>query len=159
MLVPVDADAAVCEALVASVERDVVTDFILVLPHEGVDAFECGLLLDGEEEDEVASGLYVRRVERAYHGEQGLDVARVVADAGRVQFAVAHLDLDLQALLKDRVHVRVKDDDRAAASAAARGDDVADGVAPNIHGLVAAQNAFDEGGALLLPARRRVDFG
>src|SRR5205823_6645118 len=100
--------------------------------------------------------LHVRRVERAYHGEHGLYVARVVADAGRVELAVAHLDLYLQALLKDRVHVRVNDNDRAAARAAARGDDVAYGVAPNVERFVAAQQVLDEGCALPLLARRRV---
>ncbi len=44
------------------------------------------------------------------------------------------------------------------ARAAARGDDVAGRVAPHVHRPVTAQQALDEGGALGLLARGRVDL-
>src|SRR5207237_1968512 len=97
--------------------------------------------------------------ENAYPCDNCLYISRVITDAGRVYLAVTHLNFYLQALLKDRVHVRVQDDQGAAARASARGDDVADGVASNVERFVAAQDALDEGGALLLLARRRVYLG
>src|ERR1700748_2380418 len=100
MPVPVDADAAVCESLVSPVERDVMIYSRLVLAHERLDALEGRLLLDCEEEDDVGSGLSPSAAERANHREHGLDVARVVPYAGRVEPPASPLDLDLQPVLK-----------------------------------------------------------
>ena len=41
-------------------------------------------------------------------GQQGFDIARVVADSGRIDAAIANYGLDLQTRLKHGVQVRVE---------------------------------------------------
>src|SRR5689334_24429633 len=98
-LVPVDADAAIGQALVAAVERDVLADAVAVLFDELLCAAERRLLFGGEDEDQVAFRFNAGLVYGADRSQQRFDVAGVVADAGRKDFAVADLGLDRQAVL------------------------------------------------------------
>src|SRR5689334_25032315 len=111
MAVPVDADAGVGESLVTAVERDIVINLAFVIFRILLRAGHAGFFVSGEDEHEIALGFDLRGVERAERGEQGFDVARVVADTGSVNAAVANSGFDFQTGLKHSVHVRIKDND------------------------------------------------
>src|SRR5215217_5781375 len=120
MAVPVDADARVSETFVTTVERDVVINLAFVIFRILLRAGHAGFFVSGEEENEVAFGFDLSRVERAKRCEQGFDVACVVADSGSINTAVANSCLDLEPRLKDCVHVRVEDSHWTTACAFAR---------------------------------------
>src|SRR6266478_5084887 len=107
MLVPVYADATVVQSFVASVERHVLTDAILVICNELLHAAKRRLFFDGEHEDQVGLCLDSSFIERADRSQDRFYVASVVSDSRGENFAVANLSLDLQAFLKDGVEVSV----------------------------------------------------
>src|SRR5215510_11576743 len=113
MAIPVDANARISKSLVTAIERDVLIDLSFVLIEITFHAIECRLFFNCEDEDKVAFGFDLRLVQRSNRREQGSDVARVITNSRRVNSAIAHGRFDLQARLKDRVHVRVKDDHRS----------------------------------------------
>ena len=84
MAIPVDADAGVSESFVTAVERDVVIHLAFVLFRILLRAGHSGFFVGGEQENEIAFGFDLGGVECANRCEQCFDVARVVADAGRI---------------------------------------------------------------------------
>src|SRR6266446_5806350 len=122
MTIPVDADAGVGETLETTVKRDVVIYPGFIFIHISLHAFECGFFLDREDEYQIAFGLDFGFIQGANRGQQRLDIPRVVANTGCVDFAVTDRGFDLQARLKDRVHVRVKDNRRPTAGPSAKCD-------------------------------------
>src|SRR5207253_9609842 len=88
MAIPVDADSRISEPFVAAVERDVLIDLALVLLDISLHAFKGRLFFDRENENQVAFGFDFRFIKRPDRRQQRLDVARVVANAGRVKFSI-----------------------------------------------------------------------
>src|ERR1044072_1311566 len=117
MAVPVDADTRVRESFVTAVERDVVINLAFVIFRILLRAGHTGFFVGREDENQIAFGFDLSSVEGADRGEERFDVARVVADSGRVNTAVAHSGFDLQTRLKDCVHVSVEDRDWTTAAA------------------------------------------
>src|SRR5258708_35380251 len=99
MFVPVYADAAVVQSFVASVERYVLSDAILVVCDELPHAAKGRFFFDGEHKNQILFSLDAGFIERADRGKDRFHVASVVSDSGREDFAVANLSLDLQAFL------------------------------------------------------------
>src|SRR2546430_7138938 len=131
--IPIDADACVSKAFVSTVERNVLVDLVFVLGNVGLHAFEAGLFFNGENENQIAFRLDLCFVQRADRSEQRFDVSRIVADSGRVHFAVLDRRLDLQSRLEDGVQVRVKNDHGAAASSLSHGNQVSGGIVGNVY--------------------------
>src|SRR5712691_8288462 len=101
MLVPIDADAAVVQPLVSSVERNVLTDAFLVLGDKMLYSSEGRLFFNGEHKDKVRLRFDTGFIKRANRSQDRFDVASVIAYSGSEDLAVANLGFDLQAFLKD----------------------------------------------------------
>src|SRR5687768_3605674 len=106
MPIPVDADSGIRESFITAVKRDVVINFAFVFLRVVLRARHARFFVGGEKENEIAFGLDVCGVERANGGEQCFDISRVIANARRVDAALAHSRFDFQARLKDRVQDR-----------------------------------------------------
>src|SRR5438309_1996245 len=117
MFVPVDPDAAVIQSLVTSVERNVLTNAFLVVRNELLDSAKRRLFFDREHEYQIGLRFDAGFVERANGSKYRFDIARVVSNARRKDFAVANLRFDLQAILKHRVEMRINYDRLRAAGA------------------------------------------
>ena len=158
MPIPVDANAGVSESFITAVERNVVIYLRLIFIDVSFHASECGFFLDREDEHQIAFRLNFRFIQGANRRQQRLDVAGVVANAGCVDSAVTDRGFDLQARLKDRVHVRIKDNQRPTAGSSTNCDQVAGGIVVNIVEMILSQQTLNVFRALLFLPRWRVDF-
>src|ERR1700730_3139483 len=95
MAVPVDADACVGKSLVTAIERHVILDLALILFHELFGPDQCRLFFGGKDENKISLCFHCRVIQSAYRGQQGFDVARVVAYTRRVNSPLANLSVDL----------------------------------------------------------------
>src|SRR5215213_9259240 len=96
MAIPVDPDAGVSESLVTAVKRDVVIHFAFVIFRILLRASHSGFFVSRKQEDESAFGFDFGGVECADGCEQRFDVARVIANAWRINTPVANSCFDLQ---------------------------------------------------------------
>src|SRR5437762_429923 len=124
MLIPVDADAAVIQPLVSSVQRDILSDAILVLGDEMLHSTERCFFFDGEYKNKICLRFDPGFIERADRGEYCLDVAGIVSNSWGEDFAITNLRFDLQPFLEDGIQMRVKYDGLRSSGALANGDEV-----------------------------------
>src|SRR5262249_54880304 len=150
MLIPIDAYAAVVQAFVAAVERDVLPDAISVLADEMFHPRKRGFFFDGEDKDQIGFRLDTCFVESADRCENRFDVASIVADSGSVNLAVPNLGFDLQTRLKDRVEVSIEDYRFCSPSALANSNEIAFRVVVNLVELARFKCFADCFGALVL---------
>src|SRR5262245_1613431 len=99
--IPIDSDAGISESFVTTVKRNVVIHFAFVIFRILLRACHSSFFVSGEHEDEIAFGFDLRGVEGANRREQRLDVARIVANARRIDATIANGCFDLQTGLKD----------------------------------------------------------
>src|SRR4030095_7701057 len=128
MFVPVDSNTAVIQSFISSIERNILADPILVLRYEMLYSSKRCFLFNRKNKYEVCSCFDACLIKRSYRSQERLDVASVIAYAGRVHFSIANLCLDLQAFLKNGVEMRIKDDGFCAAGAFPYCDQIALGV-------------------------------
>src|SRR4029078_2463253 len=109
MLIPVDAYAAVVQAFVAAVERNVLPDSILVLFDEVLHSAKRRFFFDGEHKDQIGFGFDPGFIESANRSKHRRNVSSIVANSGRVDFAVSDLSFYGQSRLKNGIEMCIED--------------------------------------------------
>src|SRR6476646_8266440 len=91
MLIPVDADAAVVQPLVSSIQRDILSDASFVLGDEMFHSAERRFFFNGEYKNKIGLRFDSRFIKCTDRSEYRFNVASVVSDSVGEYFAIANL--------------------------------------------------------------------